>query len=739
MRAASGVLLSALTMLAACAGKVQTPAGPPDGEVWLSKEAMEKGKAHLAAAAEHDLPQAVLAPGRIAFDDLRVAHVFPPVSGRVTRVLAAPGQVLKKGAPLLALASPELGSAAADDLKARADLRAAEHELERQRKLVEAQAGPQRDLDAALSAYEKARAELARTAQRLTLLRAGSIDAVTQEYVLRSPIAGTVISRSVNPGVEVQGQYAGGTAQELFTVGEVSRVWAVAEVQEQDLPAVRLGAEVSVAVIAYPGKRFRGRVEWIATALDPALRTAKVRCSLDNRGGELRPEMYAMLSIARPPRRMLALPAKAVVSIGDQSFAYVVTGKSSADGRSIFRRQRLQLAEEPSLQRRGPGQPLLEMRMPAEQIEDLAPVAAGLKPGEQVLVEGPGSRDFLGEEAAVSEAQIQAAGIAVEVAEKRAVPESVLVGGRLTFDDQRVTHIFSPVTGRVTQVLAAPGQRVERGAPLAIVSSPDLASAVADVAKARADLVAAERERKRQRELHEAGAGALRDLQIAEDALARAQAEAARAQLKSRLFARGEGGAPGEYVVRSPLAGEVVARLVNPGAEVQGQYAGNSPAVELFTVGSLDRLWVLADVYELDLPRVQRGQRVTIEAQGKTLAGEVDWIASALDPVQRTAKVRCAIDNSLGLLRPEAYQPVRIAIDGPPVLAVPRESVLRLGGETVLFVAKEKKDAEGRLLFARRRVLSREGEPSGLVPVFAGLEPGEKVVTRGAIFLAGAL
>jgi cobalt-zinc-cadmium efflux system membrane fusion protein len=105
-----------------------------------------------------------------------------------------------------------------------------------------------------------------------------------------------VIARSVNPGAEIQGQYGGGTALELFTVGELDSVWLLADVFEMDLGRVQKGAPVSIKVVAYPDRTFSGQVDYITGTLDPATRTARVRCAVPNPARELKPEMYATVS-----------------------------------------------------------------------------------------------------------------------------------------------------------------------------------------------------------------------------------------------------------------------------------------------------------------------------------------------------------------------------------------------------------------------------------------------------------
>jgi len=233
---------------------------PPAGEVWLSNKQLEAQQMRIEMVSEQEVATTLDASGRVAFDDLRVAHVFAPVSGRILAILAAPGQHVRKGDPLAEIESPDVGAALSDVGKAQADLAAAERELKRERELVEAHAAAQRELDQAQSADERARAELTRARRRAELFRRRGLDGVTQRFLLRAPLEGEVIARNANPGTDVQGQLSGGTTPELFTVGSIDPVWVYADVYEADLARVRVGAPVLVKVIAYPDKSFAGRV-----------------------------------------------------------------------------------------------------------------------------------------------------------------------------------------------------------------------------------------------------------------------------------------------------------------------------------------------------------------------------------------------------------------------------------------------------------------------------------------------
>jgi membrane fusion protein, heavy metal efflux system len=338
----------------------------------------------------------------------------------------------------------------------------------------------------------------------------------------------------------------------------------------------------------------------------------------------------------------------------------------------------------------------------------------------------------------ITSKQIQEAGIATSEVGDRSIGNSLTTTGRVAFSDTRVGHVFSPVTGRLTNCLVALGQPVRRGTPLAIIQSPDLATAVSDLEKADADLVAAQRDFERQKELYDSHAAAQRDFEAAESNYRKAKAERDRAAQKTNLLSATNHSSQ-EYIVRAPIDGDVVARTATLGMEVQGQYSGGS-APELFTIGNLNVVWVVADLFEVDLPRVRLGASVTVNVisyPGQQFTGKVDWISGTLDPATRTARVRCTLGNGDRLLRPEMYATVSIATDTHEKLAVPRASILRLGDQMVAFVDMGPSPTGGER-FERRIVGIDESEGGDYVPVLRGLRPGEKVVSSGAIILSGS-
>jgi cobalt-zinc-cadmium efflux system membrane fusion protein len=341
----------------------------------------------------------------------------------------------------------------------------------------------------------------------------------------------------------------------------------------------------------------------------------------------------------------------------------------------------------------------------------------------------------------LTDQQIKAANIDVQPASEEAVDDTILTSGRVTLDDMRAGHVFSPVTGRVISIAAGLGAQVKKGDALATLESPDVGTATSDERKAQADVIAADHDLRRKKALFEEKAASAADVEIAEDNDRKAMAELQRARTKAFLLRVGNVDVVNQtYTLSAPIDGEVLARAINIGIEVQGQYSGGAN-VELFTIGALDKVWVLADVYEMDLPRVKVGSPVSVSVVSypkKVFTGKVDWISGMLDPTTRTVRVRCTFDNTDRLLRPEMYATVSITVDEKKALALPHDAIVRMGEQTVVFV-EAGHTPDGRTKFERKPVTVVEGEGSKWVPVEHGVQAGERVVTAGGILLSGML
>jgi cobalt-zinc-cadmium efflux system membrane fusion protein len=328
----------------------------PPGQVWLTPAQVAQAKIEVAPVGEHVVEDTLLTSGTIMLDDLRSGHVFSPVTGRVVKIVAQLGQHVKAGDALAVIESPDIGSAVSDVNKAQADLIAAEHDLRRKRDLFAQKAMSAADVEASEDAERNAKAELERARQKEFLLHQGNVDAVSQTYTLTSPIEGEVLLRNISPGIEVQGMYSGGAGNncipgmnsllscgELFTVGELDKVWVLGDLYEVDLARVHVGATARVTTVAFPDQVFEGKVDWISGSLDPNTKTAKVRCTFDNPDGKLRPMMYTRVAISVDQRNALAIPKNAVVRLGEYKVVFVQV--SETDGQVRFERLPIDIDE----------------------------------------------------------------------------------------------------------------------------------------------------------------------------------------------------------------------------------------------------------------------------------------------------------------------------------------------------------------------------------------------------------
>jgi cobalt-zinc-cadmium efflux system membrane fusion protein len=336
--------------------------------VWLSPQQVQAARLTVGPAVCAAVKAPVVCAGKLSFDDERVVHVSAPVSGRISQIFAPVGAHVAAGGPLCSIRSSELAQAVAAQREALADRATAKRAYERQRTLYEGHAAAQKDFEAAHSHFVQAQAEYERSRQQ-SLLLGGKSQILGDTYVLRSPLEGNVVASAVHPGAEVQGQYnAGANVAELFVVGDLDSVWAMADVFEMDMHQVEQGDAVEVQAIAYPHDVFLGKVDWVADAVDPNTRAVRVRCRLDNKDHRLKPDMVVRMKILAdtPPR--VTIPRRALFRKGSQTVVFVVDPTDGPGGQKRFVRRPVQALED--------------------AYGDVVPVVSGLAAGEQVVTAG---------------------------------------------------------------------------------------------------------------------------------------------------------------------------------------------------------------------------------------------------------------------------------------------------------------------------------------------------------------
>jgi len=320
------------------AAEVPAAAGAVDSDSVALTDEQAKA-ARVAAVTAHDFAPRHQTEGFIDFNQDRSVPVLSPWQGRIARVLAKAGDDVKQGDALFTIDSPDLVTAESNLIAAAGVLQLTTRALERARAMFESQSIAQKDLDQAASEQQTAQANLeaARAAVRIFGKSDAEIDRIiagrstAAELRIASPINGRVTARNAAPGLLVQP----GSEPAPFTVADISTMWMVANVAEDELPQIHLGQPVEAALAAYPDRKFEGRVTNIGAAVDPNTHRVPVRSEIRDPRHELRPQMLGTFVIRSGVAvRSPAVPLAAVVREGDGTTEVFVTG----DGRRFARR-----------------------------------------------------------------------------------------------------------------------------------------------------------------------------------------------------------------------------------------------------------------------------------------------------------------------------------------------------------------------------------------------------------------
>lgn len=264
--------------------------------------------------------------GRLAWDEDATVRVFTPFSGRVRRVLVDLGSPVAKGEPLAIVESSDYGQMQADARTATSAERLAESNRARLHELYDHGAAPLKDVEAADAEWARAGSECARAQARLASY-GGAADSVTGVFLLRSPIAGTVVERNLTVGQEIRSDQMLANAPQLFSplfvLSDPTRLWIQIDATEDELACLRPGAPFRFASTALPGRVFDGTVDLVGDAIDPGTHTIRARGRVDNRQRLLKAEMFVSVEVPARPTHALSVPWPAVILKGDRHYVFV--------------------------------------------------------------------------------------------------------------------------------------------------------------------------------------------------------------------------------------------------------------------------------------------------------------------------------------------------------------------------------------------------------------------------------
>ena len=317
----------------------------------------------IAAVGEAEIRDILRVPGSIQVDEQRVARIGASVTGRITDINVILGQDVKHGQVLATLNSTELAQNQLLYIKASQQIALQTKAVERARQLFEADVIGAAELQRREAELSAAKADLYTAKEQLHVLGMSdkSIAQIANSGQMRSysnvdaRLAGTVISRKVNLGQVVQ------PAEELFIVADLSRVWAVAEVPEQQAELVQEGEDVDIEIPALGNRKFTGKLIFVADVVNPLTRTVTVRTDLDNSDEAIKPDMLVSMLVQSKPVKQVAVPLRAVVRENDKDHVFVEIAPNK------FRMREVELGSK---------------------YQEMVSVTEGLEQGEKVIAEG---------------------------------------------------------------------------------------------------------------------------------------------------------------------------------------------------------------------------------------------------------------------------------------------------------------------------------------------------------------
>jgi cobalt-zinc-cadmium efflux system membrane fusion protein len=345
------------TVVARAATQPAPPAAPPPGS-FRPTEAQWRGL-KIVPVVLVAFRSERLTEGNIAIDDDLTTPVFSPYSGRVTRLIARLGDTVERGAPLFEIQATEFVQAANTLITAVAALKTSRSQLaqaeineKRNHQLYLANGGAlkdwqqsQTDLATAQNAALSADIALATARNQLRIfgksddeiaaLEAQPTQKLEPVAIVPAPIAGTVTQRQIGLGQYIQ-SVSSGAANPVYTIGNLSTVWLIANVRESDASLMQLGAPVEVRVPAYPGRVFKAKISWVAPSIDANTHRLPVRADVENADGALKPMMFANFTIITGDASTApAVPQSAVVYEGASTRVWVARDDGTIATRSV--------------------------------------------------------------------------------------------------------------------------------------------------------------------------------------------------------------------------------------------------------------------------------------------------------------------------------------------------------------------------------------------------------------------
>lgn len=335
-------LLMTVLVLAACGEKPAGTSAPQRDPMTVTATAELAGQLQTGVLGSSEVRELLRVPGRIEADENRMARVGSPVNGRITDLQVTVGQDVQRGRVLATINSTELSAAQLGYVKAQSQRELASRSAARAKQLFDADVIGSAELQRRQSELSMSEAELGAAADQLKVLgmSAAAIDRLAETRSINSlsqvvaTVSGTIVERKVTEGQVVQ------PADPVFLVADLSSVWVVADIPEQNAGSIRIGEEVAVEIAALPGRTVNGRLTFVSPVVNPQTRTVQARLDLPNPQREYKPDMLASVLIQGKPQLRMTVPSEAVVREENRDYLFVKAGDD------LYRLQAVQLGIE---------------------------------------------------------------------------------------------------------------------------------------------------------------------------------------------------------------------------------------------------------------------------------------------------------------------------------------------------------------------------------------------------------
>ncbi len=311
------------------------------------------------------------------------------------------------------------------------------------------------------------------------------------------------------------------------------------------------------------------------------------------------------------------------------------------------------------------------------------------------------------------------------------IDDEVSLNGQVSFNENNVVKIFPRSSGQIVESRVSLGDKVTKGQVLATIKSADIAGNYSDLSSANADLAIAKRQMDNTEGLYKSGISSEREYTEAKQNYEKALA--AKSKVSSTLTINGgtKSNASGQYQLTSPIDGYVVEKKVAAGSYIRpdmGDY--------LFTISDLKTIWIYANVYEADIPRIKQGDAVTVTTLAypdKTFAGKVDNISEVLDAQSKALRARINLDNKDMLLKPDMFAKVIVSNrEGAHALCIPTSALISQDGKNYVVIYNNRED----LKVSEVAILKTVGDRTY---ISSGVTPGQHLIVQNQLLVFNQL